>query len=669
MDRILPAHEMPEVMGRGDPSDMAVVHSTFLHHSAAGRLADAGATARRSGSGSLESGELEALMNDIMSIRAEMLNLEARFAGKIEAVDATNRLSARNLLHYLALRGHDVRQLQERLAPLGLSSLGRAEAHVMATLDAVLRALSALSGRPQDVPTPNHPVGFSEGKTLLTDHARALLRAEPAHRDVSIMVTMPSSAATDYALVRNLVASGMDIMRINCAHDTPEMWGRMVAHLRRAEQELGRRAYVLMDIAGPKLRTGAIAPGPAVVKWRPKRDVFGHITAPARIWLGPSDSPHAPPDSADAFLPVAREWLHRLEPGEELSLTDARGARRSLRVLDEAGDGWWAECGKTAYVTPGLRLRRASGPGGEGKADAVIGNLPPIEQSILLRQGEILVLTRDLRPGHPAVRDQHGRISSPATIGCTLPEVFDDVRPGESIWLDDGTIGGVVRRVSSSEMQVEITHAREQGGRLGPDKGINLPDSKLKLPALTPHDIAILPMVATQADMVGYSFVRSAADVAALREQLLKIGGEHLGIVLKIETRAAVERLPELLLAAMHSPVCGVMIARGDLAVECGYERMAELQEEILCIAEAAHMPVIWATQVLERLAQEGLPSRAEISDAAMGERAECVMLNKGPYIVEAVRALDDILRRMQDHQSKRSARLRRLRLARAFWE
>jgi len=79
------------------------------------------------------------------------------------------------------------------------------------------------------------------------------------------------------------------------------------------------------------------------------------------------------------------------------------------------------------------------------------------------------------------------------------------------------------------------------------------------------------------------------------------------------------------------------MIARGDLLVEIGYERLAEVQEEILWLCEAAHVPVIWATQVLEGLAQKGLPSRAEITDAAMGVRAECVMLNKGPHIIEAV--------------------------------
>jgi pyruvate kinase len=135
-----------------------------------------------------------------------------------------------------------------------------------------------------------------------------------------------------------------------------------------------------------------------------------------------------------------------------------------------------------------------------------------------------------------------------------------------------------------------------------------------------------------------------------------------MGLVLKIETLKGFERLPELMLAAMSGERTGVMIARGDLAVECGYERLAEVQEEILWCAEAAHMPVIWATQVLETLAKTGLPSRAEISDAGLGVRAECVMLNKGPYITSAIRTLDDILRRMAHHQDKKRSLLRALR-------
>jgi pyruvate kinase len=223
----------------------------------------------------------------------------------------------------------------------------------------------------------------------------------------------------------------------------------------------------------------------------------------------------------------------------------------------------------------------------------------------------------------------------------------------------------LIKRVDSDSLTVEITQTAKATSMLAADKGINLPGTELSVRGLTEKDQRDLQFVVQHADGVGMSFVRSRDDVSQLDAALKRHrAGANLGVVFKIETRAGFENLPEILLAAMGDRPFGVMIARGDLAIECGYERLAELQEEILWICEAAHVPAIWATQVLESLAKKGTPSRAEITDAAMGERAECVMLNKGPHIVEALRVLDDILRRMQGHQNKKSPRLRVLGLA-----
>ena len=241
------------------------------------------------------------------------------------------------------------------------------------------------------------------------------------------------------------------------------------------------------------------------------------------------------------------------------------------------------------------------------------------------------------------------------------------MHPGEPIALDDGKIGGIIRTVTPEKVAVEITHARPMGEKLGAEKGINVPDTQLQLSSLTKDDLEALPFIVQNADIVGYSFVRKEADVRELQSRLADLDGERLGIILKIETREGFDQLPSLLLVAMRSRAVGVMIARGDLAIECGYQRLAEVQEEILWICEAAHLPVIWATQVLESLAKTGVPSRSEITDAAMGERAECVMLNKGPYIVTALRILDDILSRMQSHQEKKRSMLRKLHVASAY--
>jgi pyruvate kinase len=178
---------------------------------------------------------------------------------------------------------------------------------------------------------------------------------------------------------------------------------------------------------------------------------------------------------------------------------------------------------------------------------------------------------------------------------------------------------------------------------------------------LTASDKENLKFVTSHANSVGLSFVRTPADVEMLHEEMQELGNTDLGLVIKIETKKGFKNLPQLLLTAMRRYPVAVMIARGDLAVECGWERLAELQEEILWICEAAQVPVIWATQVLELNTKKGQPSRAEISDAAMSQRADCVMLNKGPHIIGTIRMLDNILRRMQGHQYKKTARLRKL--------
>ncbi len=249
-------------------------------------------------------------------------------------------------------------------------------------------------------------------------------------------------------------------------------------------------------------------------------------------------------------------------------------------------------------------------------------------------------------------------------LTCSLSAVFEAARPGQPILFDDGKIAGRIEANDGERIEVVVTHVPPRGARLRGEKGINLPETTLEVPSVTAYDLDCLSRLASRIDMVGMSFVRDPEDVLILEDHLHRLGAERLGIVLKIENRLAFERLPRMLLAGMRSPPIGVMVARGDLAVEVGYERLAEVQEEILWMCEAAHVPVIWATQVLESLATRGAPTRAEVTDAAMSGRAECVMLNKGPYVVTAVEFLSGVLERMAAHQVKKSSMLRRLRVS-----
>jgi pyruvate kinase len=474
--------------------------------------------------------------------------MEEQFEPELRALHPAQTASARNLIHYLALRQHDIRPLQDRLTELGLSSIGRSEAHAVATLRQVASVLDRLAGDDPDVARlPPSPVDFVTGPARLRAQTAALLGDAPEHRDVRIMVTMPTLAAEDPLFCADALRAGMDCARINCAHDSPDVWRAILDHLRRACAEAGRSCRVLMDLPGPKLRTGE---------------------------------------------------------------------------LDE---------------------------------DTVIR----------LAVGDPIILVRESAPGVSAIRDEKGAVRRAARISCSPPAIFETAREGDPIWFDDGKLGGRIRSNDGREIEVLITHAKPGGIRLKSARGVNLPATDLDLPAVTEHDLDHLDFVAAHADIVALSFVNSPDDITLLQDRLRALGAEAPALVFKVETRRGFENLPRILLAAMRSYPIGVMIARGDLAVECGFERLAEVQEEILWICEAAHVPTVWATQVLENLAKTGRPSRAEVTDAAMSVRAECVMLNKGPHILRAIATLHDILIRMQEHQEKKRSLLRPLRVSR----
>ncbi|AKG24274.1 pyruvate kinase [Calothrix sp. 336/3] len=464
--------------------------------------------------------------------------------------------SALNLAEYLALRQHDLRSLQAALMPWGLSSLGRIEARVIPNLDAVIASLEVICGSKSAQHLNRPPIEFFfEGDRLLQKHTEELFGQSPSQRRVRIMVTLPTEAATDYEMVREIIQRGANCVRINCAHDTTEVWGRMIDNVRRAEQETGKSCKVMMDLAGLKIRTGQVLTPPD------KKRVF----------------------KGDHIL------LSRCEPELESEL-------QTVESIPSPID-YFQTC-------------------------------------------------------------------------CTVPEILDLLTVDTPVYIDDGKIRTRVvdthYPVANGQpgLLLQVTHVSPKGLKLRPEKGLNFPKTVLPLSPLTEKDLSDLDFVATHADIIGYSFVQRSADIELLQQELDKRCeglATRPAIVAKIETAIAVSNLPELIIHAAGKQSFGVMIARGDLAVEIGYQRLTEIQEEILWLCEAAHVPVIWATQVLESLVKEGTPSRGEMTDAAMAERAECVMLNKGPFIAEAITILDDVLTRMATHQLKKTPQLRAL--------
>jgi pyruvate kinase len=249
-------------------------------------------------------------------------------------------------------------------------------------------------------------------------------------------------------------------------------------------------------------------------------------------------------------------------------------------------------------------------------------------------------------------------------VECALAEAFAAVQLGDRVFLDDGKLAAEIERMEPWGVVARVSRTEPGGLKLKPEKAINFPDTALQIDALTDQDRKDLAFVAAHADAVEYSFVQTAKDVqqlqAALADERPK-DWRDVSLVLKIETARAVTELPEMIVQAASRQPTAVMIARGDLSVEIGFARTAEMQEEILWIGEAASTPVIWATQVLEDLVKTGVSSRGEMTDAAMAARAECVMLNKGEYLMDAIDQLQGLLARMEGHQHKKSPMLRRL--------
>lgn len=291
------------------------------------------------------------------------------------------------------------------------------------------------------------------------------------------------------------------------------------------------------------------------------------------------------------------------------------------------------------------------------------GKKGKLKKGISIKKGEHIILTKRATTGKESKFGKNDEQLEKAEIGVMLHEIIDDLNINDVVLFDDGMIKAVVIAKEEDEVELVITNCYKN--KLSSRKGINLPNTKLNLPALTASDISNLPFICQHADIVGYSFVRTGQDVEFLYRQLEKNNADNLGVVFKIENQEAFKNLPQILLSGMKRDKIGVMIARGDLAVEIGFERISEVQNQILWICEAAHIPVIWATQVLENLAKTGIPTRAEISDAAQGSQAECVMLNKGPHINEAISTLKDILTRMEAHSFKKKGALRALNIAR----
>jgi pyruvate kinase len=627
------------------------------------------------------SGVSVALKGDIMSEDTSALtqsliellkSLHATDAGaQSEALKPhpAHAAGARNLAAYVALRTRDLRPLQQLLRSKGLASLEHDESAIEDGLKRILQRLDATQPRGTEV----------TGEAARSERSRATLRLfgpEPENQaGPRWMVTWPGGNVDPEEWCSTLSAEGMSLVRINGAHGSTEEW-KAVAHAAHlVANKTGRNLRVAFDLAGPKLRIGAFHERPRIIKVKPRKDDRGRVRERGLVRLvvtasntltdteKAAKSSRTAVSNKSAFPSVAIKIPHEvtLEQGDVIRIVDAAGRKRRLRVLNK--DGLAAVSKTTRLESRALfHLVRAGNTVSQGH----IGNLGKSALSAAVASGEIIILETGDGPSTPERRDSYGTVQIPAHLACTWPAALESLEVGHRVLFDDGRVFARVESLKdgSAHLRVEQVGKADEFGRtsLKGEKGINLPDTPLPRVGLTEADAVALATMAPYIDIVQVSFVRDASDLLPVHAALTEF--PKVGLVAKIETDAAVHDLPAILNSLQARESAGVLIARGDLALECGFERLAEVQEEILWLAEAAHLPVIWATQVLESLVTKGERSRAEMTDAARAIQAEAVMLNKGAYIAEALHVLRDLSARMAGHRDKRRHLLRPLSIA-----
>ena len=257
-------------------------------------------------------------------------------------------------------------------------------------------------------------------------------------------------------------------------------------------------------------------------------------------------------------------------------------------------------------------------------------------KDILLEAGNTIKITTD-----------YSHVGNKDKISVSYPGIVDDLKPGNTVLLDDGLVGLEVTEIKGNEIICKVINT----GEFGETKGVNLPGVSVGLPALSEKDIADLKFGCEQGvDFVAASFIRKASDVAEVRKVLDENGGANIKIIPKIENQEGVDNFDEILELSD-----GIMVARGDLGVEIPAEEVPFVQKMMIRKCNAAGKPVITATQMLDSMIRNPRPTRAEAGDVANAilDGTDAVMLSgesaKGKYPVEAVQMMASISKRTDE--------------------
>ncbi|WP_295064439.1 pyruvate kinase [Sulfuricurvum sp.] len=588
---------------------------------------------------------MESALGDI-----EILRKHLRAARDEVNSDYPRAQSLLNLNHYMLLRQEDRTDLQEKLFMLSLSSLGRSYAHVAASIDTLYDQLSSSLGNEEiseALMAEFRHLSIADAISIASKNSKALFGGKASSKlskqITAVMVTLPSHAAeNDGLLIRQLADSGVNVFRINTAHDDSAVWRSMAEVIAAINTQRDReeKIKIFIDLAGPKIRTGTIREVEMPIEIGSNKQVKEVMIYSTDAATKGETTDSVTQGKIPAQIAVDKKFFKKIGTAHPVEIIDANH-KKALITLSEVNESYArGVINKKVFVNKKTKLKY-------GEHEGKVQNLQMQKDPIRLFVNDRLIITENEIEGSSPLLDGENNIIRPALISCSLKGMLSSLKVGEKIFIDDGKIGGVVIENNVTSVTCKVVVSKPSGTLLKEEKGINFPDTYIQTSALTALDRTNALEVLEIADSLSLSFCQSAQDVHDLQRLLEENKRTDIGIIAKIETQQGVVNMPEILKQLLQSEKSGVMIARGDLAIEVGFENMAYMQEALLDICDAAHMPVIWATQVLESKMKNNLPSRAEVTDAAMAGRAECVMLNKGAFAIDTIDVLTRILNDM----------------------
>lgn len=577
----------------------------------------------------------------LQKVLSDLIDLSQKIA--VHESESTND-SVINLRTYLNLRKYDCSHLQDDLTRLGLSSLGRSQAHVEATFNAAITLLAmALGDEQSQMSKPR--LSYDKAHRIMQHNRRIFSKSNDKTK---IMITVPSNYNESEGWFGNLSNVGVDLFRINTAHDSPKVWESMANGIMEERKRINKDLKIYVDLAGPKIRTAEIgleSPELAIGAKKHNREFY----------LVPKNSQTVHSDDNLPIVYAETDFYQKLHAKMRLQIVGADNKRYKAKVIE------YSESKAKVALKEKVKINENSKIIADEEDQYAVSPLEFLKipnETRIFYGDKVLIRTEEIVERKEEYAEKYDAI-----VRCTLSEAGSLVKTGDHVFLDDGKIELIIESVEGSDIVCSVLTQKKNGVTIKSEKGINFPQSDIAVRALSDHDISLLPDVCRYADIIGISFAQTREDIEQVIAELDRHGKKgEIGIVAKIETPKGVNNLPDILEALIEYGHSGVMIARGDLAIEIGYENLAYMQEEILDLCLAAHMPVILATQVLENKMKTNIPSRAEITDAAFAHKAECVMLNKGEYAIETIKILTSIF-----HQMDRVFRKNKLLLNPAF--